>query len=210
MMAGWLWENRAIILALAMMLSSMTTCAAEDPLKQNLAVDIAAWTLNPDGGNPVRIFQEPSIQISGHPAMRLVYTDTLPHWGNIKREIDVPAATRAISLRLYKHSSMPQACLYLWLIEKDGDQWHQKLLFDGKILGAVSSGWLEADAPVGAFIFKPTGDGKRDMAHAATLLIGCNYGDIDVSFSDIRFALAGETPQASPATLPPPTPEQAE
>ncbi len=181
--------------------------AAEDP---NLAIAVDEWKPNEDGGNPPRAFPETSIQPAGSPALRLIYTDSSPHWGNVARPVQVPPTTRAVSLRFYKHSASPGAALHLWLKEPDGDAWVQEVVIEGKGFGDLTKGWHDVQAAVGSFRHEPRGDGKRGMAAASSLMVGCNFADLDVSFQEIRFILAGETPGASPAVLPPPTPEEGE
>lgn len=189
--------------------SSVRAAPAGSPTG-NLALDISQWKAHADGGNPPAIAPESSIQITGAPAMRLVYRDSVPHWGNVGRSVQIPPTTRAIHLRFYKHSAGQGATLHLWLLEPDGDRWKEQVLVDGKTIGELSEGWHDAEAPVGQFQYEPKGDGKRNIAGANLLLIGCNYADMDLSFTDVRFVLAGETPGASPAALPPPAPEMGE
>lgn len=195
-----------LVLALGILAGSASPTLAQTPTP-NLAAETDQWKGHSDGGNPPRILPERSIIASGQPAMRLSYLDLPPHWGNIVREVEVPQTARSIYLRFYKHSSSPQAALYLWLMEPDGDRWVQQVVVNGKPFGDLSDGWHEVNAAIGAFRFEPRGDGKKSMASANRLLVGCNFGDMQVSFAEIRFVLAGETPGEAPSTLPPPVPE---
>lgn len=193
-------------LAVFLLLGLAPAANAQTPTP-NLAAETDQWKGHSDGGNPPRILPERSIIASGQPALRLSYLDLPPHWGNIVRDVDVPASARAIYLRFYKHSSSPQAALHLWLMEPDGDRWVQQVVVNGKPFGDLADGWYEVNAAIGAFRFEPRGDGKKSMSGANRLLVGCNYGDMQVSFAEIRFFLAGETPGEVPSTLPPPVPE---
>lgn len=201
--------TRLMILVAVVALSGLAAAAQTD-VQPNLVIDPSIWKPHEDGGHPPSIGQEASVQASGVPAMRLLYRNEAPYWGNIVRPVQVPAAGRAIYLRFYKHGSAKNAALYLWLLEPDGDRWMQQVMVDGKPFGDLRSGWYEVEAPVGKFSYEGTGNGERGMVKADRLLIGLNYGDTDVSFADMRFVLAGETPGVSPAVLPPPTPVDGE
>lgn len=201
------WCLAALFAALPAGVGLMRVDAAETP---NLALDTGAWVANLDGGNAPKAIAETSIQPEGSPALRLIYTDSDPHWGNVARPVDVPPTTRAVTLRFYKHSSSPDAVLHVWLIEPDGDAWLQRVTIESRSFGELSTGWHDAQAAAGAFTYQARGDGKKGLATASKMLLGCNYGDLDVSFQTIRFVLGGETPGASPSVLPPPTPEEGE
>lgn len=199
-----------MVLPCALAFFAVSSVWAGEAPTPNLAADMAAWGPRDDGGNAPRIISETSIQTSGHPALKLSYVDSAPHWGSVERKVSVPPHTRAIFVRIYLHRTSREAALHLWLIEPDGDRWSQQLFDGGKPLGEMSEGWHDLEAPVGDFKFDGSGKNTRGMADAEKLVVGCNYGSFEMSITDLRFVLAGETPGESPAVLPPPSPEDGE
>jgi hypothetical protein len=151
--------------------------------------DVSAWKLNPDGGSGVEAMPDT-------PGMRVRYTDRPPHWGNLTGPCRIPPEAVALRFRLDKHHSAPQAAMYIWLFEPDGDAWAQQVMVNGQPVGALRPGRYTVRLPVGGFAFEPRGRRTRQMTACDRMLIGCNYGDLEVTVNDMVWETQGETAEA--------------
>ena len=142
--------------------------------------DIAAWQPNADGGNAAKVSLDRDHPEHG-PAMRLTYTDSAPHWGNLTRPCSVPAEARALHFWVYKRSAGAAAGMFIWLFEPDGDAWMLQVPFGAKTLGSAPEGWQEVRMPIGDFQFQPRGKQTREFMAISRILIGFNIADAEVS-----------------------------
>ena len=148
--------------------------------------DITVWGPNVDGGNAPEISLDRE-GIEEERGLRIRYTDRPPNWGNLVGPCRVPPDARALRFRVYKHAAADRAALHIWLIEPDRDMWVQKVPFDGRELWALPDGAHEVRMPVAAFRFDGRGPGTREMTAADRMLIGSNFGDLEVTVADMRW-----------------------
>lgn len=156
---------------------------------------VAAWSINADGGAPSDFAADPE------GGMRVRYRDAVPHWSNLRREVAIPASATAIRIAFRLHEAAPGAALHLWLFEPDGDGWIVQVTDEGKPLGAMAAGRHELTVPLASFRFDDRGAKTRGMAGATKLLLGMNYGDLDVTVERLAFV----TREAAEADEPPRT-----
>lgn len=147
--------------------------------------DLAVWEGHADGGNPPEISLDREVEAGS--GLRIRYADRPPHWGNLVGACRVPADARALRFRVYKHAAADRAALHIWLREPDGDMWVQKVPFDGRELWQLPAGPHEVRMPVAAFRFDGRGPGTREMTAADRMLIGSNFGDLEVTVADMRW-----------------------
>ncbi len=169
--------------------------------------DPTIWKPNADGGQAPQVSAAKGPGGPG-PAMRLQYTDSTAHWGNLTGPCRVPADAVALRFRLEKRRSAPNAAMHVWLMEPDGDAWLAAVRVDGKGVGDLKPGWHEVRLPVGAFSFQPRGKNTREMPGASRMLLGCNFGDLDVVVADMVWETAGTIarqplPRTANLALPP-------
>lgn len=190
----------AHLLAVAAVVLLALPLLADEPL-HNFA-DVTVWTANPDGGNAPQVSAEAEFTRAGG-AMRLQYADREPHWGNLTGPCHVPPEARALRLWVYKRSSAPATALHVWLFQPTGDAWLQQVrLSEGGrtvSVGDAAVGWHEARLPVSGFSFEPRGRSVREMTAVNRMLIGCNYGDLDVTLADMTWEVG---PAQKPLPLP--------
>lgn len=134
-----------------------------------------------DGGRQVRVQWDSVCVKQGTRALRLVYTDAPPHWGNVVGSCFVPPNATALRFWLYIHQARPQAKMHIWLIEPDGDMWVQHVAVGGKSVGYLEKGWHEAILPIAGFQFDGRGRRTRAIVSADRMLVGCNFGDMEVT-----------------------------
>jgi len=158
------------------------------------------WTVNPDGGAspPVRARRDTEHAKQGNAALRLTYADAPPHWSNLQHPVTVPPSAVAIRLWLRVHKAEPQAAMHLWLFEPDNDGWLTRVPPRGKALAEMVGGWHEIVVPISAFRFQPRGPRTRQMTTASKMLIGCNFGDLDVTIDHLRFVTREEPVVSTP------------
>ena len=162
------------------------------------------WTVHPDGGTrpAVTASRDAEHAKEGKTALRLTYADAPPHWSNLQHPVTVPPSAVAIKLWLMVHRAEPETALHFWLMEPDRDGWLTRVPPRGKSLHErVGDGWQALVVPVAAFRFQPRGKRTRQMTTARTMLIGCNFGDLDVTIDHLRFI----TRQEPVVTTPPKT-----
>ncbi|GIV21733.1 MAG: hypothetical protein KatS3mg023_3484 [Armatimonadota bacterium] len=152
---------------------------------------------HPDGGRVVRIEQDRVTVKQGASALRLVYTDAPPHWGNVVGSCFVPPSATALRFWLYVHQARPQAKMHIWLLEPDGDMWVQHVAVGGRSVGYLQKGWHEAVLPISGFQFDGRGKRTREMVSADRMLIGCNFGDMEVTVDAMEWELR-EKPHSAP------------
>lgn len=138
------------------------------------------WRLHADGGGGATVEQAPR-------GIRVRYRDQPPHWGNLVGACTVPANAVALRLRVTKHASAPNAAMHIWLMEPDGDGWLQEVRAAGRSLGQWPRGEQQVRLPVSGFQFQPRGPGSRQMPGADRLLLGSNYGDLDVTITEMAW-----------------------
>ncbi len=160
--------------------------------------DITQWAGNRDGGNAPEITADTGYMHEGQ-GMRIKYTDAPPHWGNLTGPCTIPPEARALRFWVYKHSCEPAAVMHIWLFEPDGDAWLQKVFPGGKDLVELPEGWHLARVPVAGFRFDPRGSRNREMLSVNRMLIGCNYGDLEVTVDSMIWETG---PGGEPLPLP--------
>jgi hypothetical protein len=131
--------------------------------------------------------------------MRIKYTDAPPHWGNLVGPCKVPPDARALRFFVYKRSAAPKATLHIWLLEPDKDGWVQRVPFEKGLLSDLPVGWHEVRMSVAAFRFEPRGKKTREMTSVNRMLIGCNFGDLEVTVDSMTWETG---PTAKPLPLP--------
>lgn len=164
----------------------------------------AAWRPNPDGGKAPQILQEPQ-GVSG-PCLRLVYRDEEPHWGNISRDVKVPPEATGLAFQIRVKAATPQSALHVWFFEADGDAYVVRVQPEGKDLQAlVGSDWHTVSLPFASLNYQPRGDKKRAFLSINRMLLGCNFGDLDIAVDDLRWVLLRQgsvaLPRSAPAAL---------
>jgi len=170
--------------ALALVLASAMRLMAAVPLHD--FADVSLWTPNQDGGNAPEVSVDTEHAREGA-AMRIRYVDRPPHWGNLTGPCQAPGEARALRFWVCKHSAAREAAMHIWLMEPDGDAWVQKVPFGGKDLAEVPVGWHEVRMPVSAFQFEPRGQKTREMTRVNRMLIGSNFGDLEVTIDSMTW-----------------------
>ncbi|MBM3472421.1 MAG: hypothetical protein FJX75_04010, partial [Armatimonadetes bacterium] len=148
--------------------------------------DIAVWVDNRDGGHAPAWSADTEFAREGQ-AMRIRYTDQPPHWGNLRGPCTVPGDAYALTFQLYVHSAAKGAAMHIWLIEPDNDMWAQRVRFTKGELADQKPGWQEVRVPIAGFAFQPRGQKTRQMTTATGMLIGCNYGDLEVTIDSMKW-----------------------
>ncbi len=82
--------------------------------------------------------------------------------------------------------------MHLWLFEPDGDAWMAQITDGGRSVGGMSPGWRHLTIPVGSLRFDPRGAKTRGMVMTSKLLLGCNFGDLEVTVDNLRLITRGE------------------
>ncbi|HSV73630.1 MAG TPA: beta-galactosidase [Chthonomonadales bacterium] len=144
-----------------------------------------AWSPHPDGGRTVAITATPGP--SGGPALRLRYDDAPPHWGNVVARGSVPPDATALRFQVRRIGGSSLAAMHVLLLERDGDLWLREVRPGGGAIGVQRSVWLEVRLPVSSFTHEPRGDRRRAMVTVDRLLLGCNFGDLEVEVADLRW-----------------------
>ena len=154
-------------------------------------LDLTQWSPNPDGGRVVAFGKDPSGGIL------LRYTDEEPHWGNIVGPCIVPPDATTLVFTLVVHHASPQAAMHIWLLEPDRDAWVQQVRVHGKSVGELQPGTYEVRMPIAGFVFEARGPGSRAMPSVRHMLLGCNYGDMEVTVKEMAWEIrtnGGEIP----------------
>jgi hypothetical protein len=110
----------------------------------------------------------------------------------------VPPRATAIDLWVYLHRAAPEAAMHLWLFEADGDGYAARLLVDGDILGAAQPGWHAVRVPLGTFRYEPRGNRQKQFLTVNKMLIGCNFGDFEVTVDALKFITQEEITVSAP------------
>jgi len=156
------------------------------------------WTHHPDGGIEVELAQDTETVKSGQAALRIRYRDAAPHWGNLQAAVTVPPNAVAVECWLYRHQAAPNAAMHLWLFEPDGDGYVARLTAEEKILGDLPNGWHRARVPLGAFRYEPRGNKQREFLTIHKMLLGCNFGDFDVTLDALKFITKEDRKMSTP------------
>lgn len=177
----------AVVLAVFAILCAVPTSAQPATVPLDILRDVSIWRDHKDGGAPV-IRTQVDGPAPNVPAIKLVYKNREPGWGNSEAPCSiVPPNASALRFRIFVHSAVPQAAMHLWLLEPDGDCWMQQILVGSTPIGQTKPGWREITLPVARFSFEPRGPGSRSMTSVDRMLLGCNYGDLEVSVSDMAW-----------------------
>jgi hypothetical protein len=169
----------ALILAML-----MGQAAADVPLHD--FTDISVWADNRDGGHAPAVSADTEFAREGQ-AMRIRYTDQPPHWGNLTGPCAVPGDAYALRFQLYVHSAAEEAVMHIWLFEPDNDGWVQRVQFAKGELADQKPGWIEVRMPIAGFSFQARGQKTRQMTSVNRMLIGCNYGDLEVTIDSMSW-----------------------
>jgi hypothetical protein len=159
---------------------------------------LSRWTPHRDGGNEVKLSLDTQRVKTGQASLRLDYVDKEPHWGNVVAPVTIPRDATALTFWIYKHRSAPHAAMHVWLMEADGDGWVARVTLDGKIVGEWATGWHYVVIPLGAFRFDPRGNRQRNFLTVNRMLIGCNFGDLEVSMDTMTLEMT-KTSATQPA-----------
>lgn len=149
--------------------------------------DVGGWEPYPDSGVTVRLQADTVWVKQGKSALRILYRDVPPHWGNIVASCSMPPNAIALTFWLVVHHAVPSAQMHIWLIEPDGDMWIQPVLVNGKPVSDLPAGWNRVTLPVGGFQFEGRGRRTREMTSAHKILIGCNFGDLEVTVDGMEW-----------------------
>lgn len=175
----------------------LALCVPRDVLLDKLA-DPSTWVDNQDGGHAPEIRLDTEFARQG-PALRIRYVDQPPHWGNLRAPCSVPGDAYALKFGLYVHSAARQAAMHVWLIEPDNDMWVQRVRFEKGELCDQKPGWQEVRLPIAGFSFDPRGPKTRQMTTVDRILLGCNFGDLEVTIDRMEWETK---PQLQPMSLP--------
>ncbi|MGD8238654.1 MAG: cellulase family glycosylhydrolase [Armatimonadota bacterium] len=171
--------------ALALLLCfRAATLAADIPLHD--FDDLSVWAPNRDGGN-APVFEADGEYARDGAGMRIQYVNGTPTWGNLTGPCQVPRDATALRVSVYKHAADAGAAMHIWLFEPDNDGWLQRVPFGEGSLTRASVGWHEIRMPIAAFGFRPRGPGTRQMTTVDRMLIGCNYGDLEVTVDSMNW-----------------------
>jgi len=191
-------KNLIAIASVAMALGASAT-APRAPSDDSL-LSPASWSPHPDGGRSVALTA--SSGPTGAPALRLSYKDGPPHWGNLVARWRVPADAIALALRVRRVAGSPLAAMHVLLLEPDGDLWVREVRPGGAAMGVQKRKWLEVRLPVASFTYDPRGDRQRAMPSVDRILLGCNYGDLEVEVAELRWERRASTDQEPLAATP--------
>jgi len=150
--------------------------------------DVAAWSVNADGGQGVTFRPETALAPHG---LRLVYDASGTNkWGNLARAVTVPAHAVAVTMRLWIVAAEPGAVMHVWTMEADGDGYVARLTVNGTDVGAAAKGvWHDVSVPLGSLNYQPRGNGRREFLTTNKLLLGSNYAALDVVVTDLAWAM---------------------
>ncbi|MFQ5809298.1 MAG: hypothetical protein ACE5JM_06740, partial [Armatimonadota bacterium] len=148
--------------------------------------DLSVWAPNRDGGNAPEFGTDTEYARDGA-GMRIRYVNGTPTWGNLTGRCRVPKDATALRVWVYKHGAGAGAAMYIWLFEPDNDGWLQRVPFGEGSLTRAKVGWHEIRMPIAAFGFRPRGPGSRQMMAVDRMLIGCNYGDLEVTVDSMSW-----------------------
>lgn len=180
------WFTRS---ALAVILAFFAGCACADVFIDDFEVS-GMWSYHPDGGVRVAMQLERERVKSGTWALGVRYRDAKPHWGNIFRHISVPQNACAVAFWLYVEHAEQRAKMFVWFFEPDGDGYIQQVRVNRTPVGELTRGWHRVILPLAKFGFVPRGNRKRSFLTVNKMLIGFNFGDMDVVIDDLRFLTA--------------------
>ncbi len=167
---------------------------------------LAAWRPNPDGGNAPQISSAPD-GVSG-PCLRLQYRDTEPHWGNVTRDVTMPPEATGLSFKIRVLAATPSTALHVWLFEADGDAYMVRVQPEANELHALGAGWHTATVPFAALNYQPRGDKTRAFLTINRLVLGCNFGDLDIAVDDLQWVMQAQGTMALPRSASAPTLER--
>jgi hypothetical protein len=156
-----------------------------------------AFQPHADGGRLVHAEHDGVYVKRGARALRLVYNDAPPYWGNVVGPCFVPPNATALRFWFHIHHARPQAKMHIWLIEPDGDMWLQHVAVRGKSVGYLQKGWHEAVLPISGFQFDGRGKRTREIVSVNRMLIGCNFGDMEVTVDAMQWEVR-EAPRSVP------------
>ncbi|MEJ5252371.1 MAG: beta-galactosidase [Armatimonadota bacterium] len=158
--------------------------------------DSSQWKPHPDGGVVVVVQADTASVKEGRSALRLLYRDAPPHWGNVVGSCFVPPNAAALRFWVYVHHAVPSARMHIWLIEPDGDMWLQQVTVGAKPISDLPAGWNRVTLPISGFLFDGRGKRTREITSADRMLIGCNFGDLEVSVDGMEWEVREGTSAA--------------
>lgn len=159
--------------------------------------EVAQWQYHQDGGVQVTLEKDTVYVKQGNAALRLIYRDAPPHWGNVVGSCLVPSNATTLRFWLYVHRAAPAARMHVWLIEPDGDMWLQQVLVGAKPISELRTGWVQVALPVGGFAFEGRGRRTREITNANRMLIGCNFGDLEVTVDAMEWQVRSASGMAT-------------
>ena len=141
------------------------------PLQADVVVDsfddLKAWSPNRDGGHAPEIAHQKEGRTGA--CLRLIYRNQTPkEWGNVRRELSVPADATGIRFWVRVNKAAPRAALHVWLFEADHDGYLVRVRPEGRELCELDDEWREAMVPFSAFRFQPRGNRKRKFLSIET------------------------------------------
>jgi len=158
------------------------------------------WKPNPDGGHPPAVTA--AVGPDGKPALRIVYRDRSPHWGNIRHALRIPPEATGLRFQIRVLEAAPGAALHVWLFEKDKDGWLVRVRPGNvNIDEAPKNQWIDVFIPFSSLRFQPRGDRKPEFLTVDHMLIGCNFADLTAEIANMT--LTRQTVRSEP---PPDTP----
>ncbi|NOY79591.1 MAG: hypothetical protein GXP31_01170 [Kiritimatiellaeota bacterium] len=144
----------------------------------------AGWRPHADGGRAPRV--EAVRTPAGKPALRLRYRDAPPHWGNIRHDLRMLPEATGLAFRFRVNSAASGAAFHVWLFEKDGDGYLARVRPGGRELEDAVGAWYDVVLPFTQFKFEPRGDRQRRFMTVDSMLLGCNFGDLDVTVAGLH------------------------
>ncbi|MBN1345764.1 MAG: cellulase family glycosylhydrolase [Phycisphaerae bacterium] len=149
--------------------------------------DVAAWSVNKDGGQRITFRLDPSDCHTPPAAMRVRFEGT--QWGNLLRAVALPPEATAMTFWAKVHQAESLAAMYVWLMEADGDGHLARVMLDDRDTPRWPKEWARVRVPLGRFKYDPRGDGKRDLLSVNRMLLGFNYAPQEVSVDDFAWEL---------------------
>ncbi len=145
----------------------------------------AGWCVNADGGHGIRFCSDSADPHTKPAAMRVSFSGT--QWGNLRRAITVPRDATALVAWVRRHQASPEAVMHVWLLEPDGDGYITRVQIGGKEVSDWPEGWQFVRLPLGRFQYDPRGDRKSNLLAVDRMLLGFNFGSMEISVDDLAW-----------------------
>jgi len=163
--------------------------------------DLSSWKVNSDGGDGIS-FSLREEKPSRAPCLILEYEKGPKGWGNVVTQTELSPDTVGLVLRFRVLSAREKAGFYVWLFEKDGDAWFEKVRPRGKELREAAGGVYDEFLSLTRFSFRPRGDGKRAITTVDRLILGVSGGSAKLVIESVSYLLREKVEKRSAA---PPT-----